>query len=560
MTCGSKHQTSANHTLTFVEKLLLLLSNFFTMFTGTHRAHTAPELGSATSESSVSASITTSQEATTSVLVDELTCEQMNSLAKSIGCRVARRYSDPNRTYSSYRAARKSLLLHPRKLRPCVSEEPSRNNMLPLITNSMVSVDLDSDAGSDAKPEASCGLPGPEDHLVQSNLAVMLERDGNAIQLVEFFTGYTVNEYSAVFGNGASTVFVNNDRTHVVKLQQQHNLEKARKSFNSEVDSSRVVQCLRESHPSLPGRVFAHANRSARVHMLVMPYYGDDAIEIINRNVKIGIDFVISFVTQMSGALRVLHDAHIVHDDIKPENATYNDVTGRWTMIDFGLARNLHMPNWIERLARGKMHAHPIQPQGTYPFILPWFGSVNRRADVPAKLFAIYDKYPVQLLYVGDIFALALSAVAIFGVYHRSACRKCLHESSSLRCDFCNGAGPLSVIDLEKIYDIATYDCLRPLPIHKYGHYCETPVDTLDDNFITGLMVIMSEIVLTQMDCSRRYCVWDTRVRRCTFEGENRLFCSSREEVRNDDVFELWYDDLPEMIAKFKRAGCDTYE
>lgn len=78
-------------------------------------------------------------------------------------------------------------------------------------------------------------------------------------------------------------------------------------------------------------------------------------------------------------ALESLHRQHVVHLDLKPSNVLFRD-TGEAVLIDYGLARHVHLPDLMDEEFR--------LPYGTAPYMAPE-QVLGTRSDFRSDLFAL---------------------------------------------------------------------------------------------------------------------------------------------------------------------------
>ncbi|MBF0530780.1 MAG: AAA family ATPase, partial [Deltaproteobacteria bacterium] len=91
---------------------------------------------------------------------------------------------------------------------------------------------------------------------------------------------------------------------------------------------------------------------------------------------------ILSIFIMVAEALTLLHDRHILHQDVNPSNIIYNWQTGVCKLIDFGLAVRLSPTNPGHRL--------PNALRGTLAYISPeQTGRMNRQVDYRSDLYSL---------------------------------------------------------------------------------------------------------------------------------------------------------------------------
>ena len=132
-------------------------------------------------------------------------------------------------------------------------------------------------------------------------------------------------------------------------------------------------------------------------HFFVMDYvHGADVDEIItayaHHGVYVPVHRALTILRQVAKGLTAVHEAGIVHRDVKPGNIVIEEETGRPVLVDFGLARS------IERLSMSKNRS--TVGAGT-----PWY-MAPEQADDEEESFVISPRT--------DVYALGCTAFELF--------------------------------------------------------------------------------------------------------------------------------------------------
>lgn len=90
-------------------------------------------------------------------------------------------------------------------------------------------------------------------------------------------------------------------------------------------------------------------------------------------------DEVAAIGAKIAIALDSLHRQHVVHLDLKPSNVMFRE-TGEAVLIDYGLARHVHLPDLMDEQFR--------LPYGTAPYMAPE-QVLGTRSDFRSDLFAL---------------------------------------------------------------------------------------------------------------------------------------------------------------------------
>lgn len=150
------------------------------------------------------------------------------------------------------------------------------------------------------------------------------------------------------------------------------------------------------------------------------------------------VDDAVSWTTQVAEALHVVHEAGIVHCDLKPANVLVNS-DGRVIITDFGLARTTISASGSENTIAGS--APWMSPEQ----IDPVFGTINHRTDIyglGALLYTLLTGLPpFRASRIPDVLAQIVSEPPIAPSQFRSEippdlealCRQCLIKSPAQR-------------------------------------------------------------------------------------------------------------------------------
>ncbi len=88
---------------------------------------------------------------------------------------------------------------------------------------------------------------------------------------------------------------------------------------------------------------------------------------------------VVAIGAKVAVALDSLHRQHVVHLDLKPSNVMFRE-SGEAVLIDYGLARHIHLPDLMDEQFR--------LPYGTAPYMAPE-QVLGTRSDFRSDLFAL---------------------------------------------------------------------------------------------------------------------------------------------------------------------------
>lgn len=168
-----------------------------------------------------------------------------------------------------------------------------------------------------------------------------------------------------------------------------------------------VVQWLK--HPGLV-RVDGIGRTKAGVWLIVM-----DIIEGRNLADKIAeelpaVEKAVRWIIQVAEALQVVHEAGVIHCDLKPANVLVSS-TGRVVITDFGLARTTASASNSDATIAGS--APWIAPEQ----IDPIFGAIDHRTDVygvGALLYTLLTGHPpFEVTRIPDVLALIVSRAPV---------------------------------------------------------------------------------------------------------------------------------------------------
>ena len=127
-------------------------------------------------------------------------------------------------------------------------------------------------------------------------------------------------------------------------------------------------------HPNLP-RVIDHFIEANNAQYLVMDYIaGQNLEQLVQSRGKLTETEALAWMTQILDAVKYLHDNHIIHRDIKPQNIIITQ-NGRAVLVDFGIAKVIQPGHAT------KTGAHGIGSPGYAP-LEQYTGGTDERTDV----------------------------------------------------------------------------------------------------------------------------------------------------------------------------------
>ena len=236
-----------------------------------------------------------------------------------------------------------------------------------------------------------------------------------------------------------------------------------------------------------------------------MKYLGVDGLELCNKTEMGFKDWELAVCTTVS-TLDKIHKKGMFHGDIKLENMTFDGKN--WNFIDFGFAE---IP--------GNHHFC-----GTFPYALPAYGGL------PSE--QIYETTD-DIRRASDMFSLALSLLSIAGIYHDEVCDICKHKE--VACTVCYGKNVGSRLDIRK-YSLVHKDT----GIIFGSNWKKLGV------IIRPLIEMIIELILTQVDQSKRFLIWQGTC--CEYFGENDSFS----ELYYTKIDDVWCQliQLTKLISK----------
>lgn len=228
--------------------------------------------------------------------------------------------------------------------------------------------------------------------------------------------------------------------------------------------------------PNIPMMHGMHVNDDIR--FLALDHCGIDGMEMFNRNL-INYETWKRAVFDLGECLDDIHALNRVHGDIKIENITWDG--DQWYFIDFGLGYS----------GKGKQGKHKFC--GTFPNILPVYGLQGEDDNQVLKL-PTFDRRRWS-----DYYAFALTMLSLAGV-----------DSPGVDC---NPTDYLVKVYVERIYRIAT-------DFHPHG----APWEDVDEDEFFKILKVLANVVLTQLDHTRKLLIWDPKTRECKYHGENKVY------------------------------------
>ncbi|HLK38302.1 MAG TPA: serine/threonine-protein kinase [Polyangiaceae bacterium] len=149
---------------------------------------------------------------------------------------------------------------------------------------------------------------------------------------------------SSVLGEGGSGVVyaASSDRHGEIALKVLHeNLalsERERRRFLEESERMRRVR-----HPSLVPMIDAGVLPDGRPYLAMPLLRGESLAERVGRG-ALPLAAALARFGEIAEGATALHDAGLVHRDVKPENVFLDETSGRAILLDFGIARDLGGP------------------------------------------------------------------------------------------------------------------------------------------------------------------------------------------------------------------------
>jgi serine/threonine protein kinase len=165
----------------------------------------------------------------------------------------------------------------------------------------------------------------------------------------------------------------------------------------------------RASHPGLVD-IRAAACTTDGVPYLVMEYLPGRTLASIVGDGVLDLETIVGLVAQAAAALAALHDAGVIHCDVKPENLfVLDDRAGRSAfsgalpqikVIDFGVSRRIDEPK-----------SDDASIAGTPPYMAPeqWKGEPQPVSDVYALGCVLYELVTGDLPFAGSLPQLMLA-------------------------------------------------------------------------------------------------------------------------------------------------------
>lgn len=103
-------------------------------------------------------------------------------------------------------------------------------------------------------------------------------------------------------------------------------------------DESRLLRAV--SHPNVVRALGGGTDADGQPYLVMDRAYGTPLNQVIRERGPLAREQVAAIASQLFGGIAAIHDAHIVHADLKSHNVLVDDVN-IVTIIDFGLARTL---------------------------------------------------------------------------------------------------------------------------------------------------------------------------------------------------------------------------
>lgn len=241
------------------------------------------------------------------------------------------------------------------------------------------------------------------------------------------------------------------------------------------------------------------------LNYILMPHMGEDCLDFSNR-VNPPYKLWAKMICEMVPTLNEIHQKGLYHGDIKLENITYNG--SEFNLIDFGFAFGCNNKMPKNRFC------------GTYPYVIP--------TDAKEK-FDSDDAFRKA----SDMFAMALSFLSFAGVYHDEVCDVCKYQPTPCypRC-----STPISTrIDIHKITRVH-----QDVGVLHGSNWRRLGV------LARPLVELVCEIVLTQIDITKRYIIWSKG--KCEYWDTNTV----TSEVYYTKIGDAW-SQLSELVSNIHK-------
>ncbi|MEI4768622.1 Stk1 family PASTA domain-containing Ser/Thr kinase [Psychrobacillus sp. FJAT-51614] len=195
-------------------------------------------------------------------------------------------------------------------------------------------------------------------------------------------------------GGGMSHVYLAHDmildRDVAIKVLRYDfsNEEELRRRFQREALSATSL-----THPNIVN--IYDVGEDEDIHYIVMEYVkGETLKQYIQRNAPVSPARTITIMRQLTSAIAIAHNNHIIHRDIKPQNILL-DEEGKVKVTDFGIAMALSATSYTQtNSVLGTVHyLSPEQARG---------GTATNRSDIYALGIVLFELLTGQLPFSGE--------------------------------------------------------------------------------------------------------------------------------------------------------------
>ncbi|MDJ0691627.1 MAG: AAA family ATPase, partial [Xenococcaceae cyanobacterium MO_188.B32] len=116
--------------------------------------------------------------------------------------------------------------------------------------------------------------------------------------------------------------------------------------------------------------------------VIVLEDFQGESLKALSEQKKFELEEILSIILKINDGLAAIHQAKVIHKDIKPSNILLNRVTGALKIIDFGIATSL--------LKENPTLQHPNALEGTLTYISPeQTGRMNRTLDYRTDFYSL---------------------------------------------------------------------------------------------------------------------------------------------------------------------------
>lgn len=342
-----------------------------------------------------------------------------------------------------------------------------------------------------------------------NRLKFLLQSDDRARSIInEYFNHCILNE---VMSTKRATIFMDESRRFVLKATLIDGNLSGTTAARIERDAYKVMANssgnVTQYFTSYVSRYFV---------FIIVESAGVDGYDMITRDLVTASNWRLG-VIEIRNGVNAIHKKGLIHGDIKIENIGFNAKSNCWKVFDLGAA--------------SLKHRKTSPTGGTHPMILPHM-CTNRKGVKGNSYVPSHETTPEHY----DMYSYAITMLSFVGLIYTEVCDKCYIAEKP--CDSCHNLETENQdwcrFDVQRLYNIryqlTTSTCEE---FSKRSFVNQSGFSMFDVKTIHSLI----DIILSQLDCSRKYLLWSRPTHSSKYYLQNELYSDS---IKEQNIDEAW--------------------